>query len=439
MDLFISYRRNGGIDIARNFWKELREQDYYSFFDIDSIRDGEFPEVIYQNIERSNNFLIILTPNALDRCESETDWVRREIRAAIEQGKNIIPIVCKGFKFDDSLPADIEKIRVVQPINYDGLNFNEAVKKIIIRLQDENGEALRLSKNRNISNTFYSEGHMSDEERKRIKADQEALRPIEGTIFDRLFEGRKDVVVFNPAIYEIESYMERYNRDEVSNVYGLMSSKEDAEDANQRFATFGKQENHFYVGNMEHENFEDEMDRILSDYNLSSFDFADLTLILRDLVEPEEKLRSVIERMSPGGVVYVRELDHGMALAYPDENGLFKKMLEYIRSDIYSGDYEAGRKVYNWMRNADLENIHFEAKQLSTVGLKKKEKRVLFEALFSYVEREYVVMYEKEPTKDWKEALEWLQENYSRMEREFCNDDFFFSTGFMEFYGFVEE
>lgn len=179
------------------------------------------------------------------------------------------------------------------------------------------------------------------------------------------------------------------------------------------------------------------MDRVLSENSVSSFDFVDLTLILRDLAEPVKKLRSVVERVSTNGVVYVRELDHHIALAYPDQEDLFQTMFSLIRKDKYSGDYEAGRKVYNWMRNADLEDIHFEAHQLSTVGMSRREKRTLFDALFSYLPREYEVLYREDPTSENKVAVDWLRENYDVMERTFSSDDFFYSSGFMEFYGYV--
>ena len=438
MDIFISYRRRGGIDIARNIWNELRSRSYYSFFDLDSIQEGEFPEHIRQNITRSKNFLIILTQNALDRCSAQGDWVRRELAAAIEQDKNIIPITCTGFEYPEELPEDIAKIKVIQTISYNGVNFNEAIEKIILRLKDEKGQALRLSKNKNISNTFYEDGHMSAEERKRIKADYESCRAVEEDIFDRLLKGKENIVLFNPAIYEIDSYMKKYDRPEISHVFGLLNHQEDVDDAQERYGERGHQKNAFYVGNMEHDSFEDEMDRILSEHSLRAFDMVDLTLILRDLAEPQEKLRQVVDRVAPGGIIYVRELDHGMAMAYPDDNGLFKKMLSYIRRDDYSGDYEAGRKVYFWMKNADLVDIHFEGRQISTVGLKRREQRTLFETLFSYVEREYRVMHEKEPTTETQRAIEWLQENYKNLEATFSSEDFFYSSGFMEFYGFVE-
>ena len=437
MDVFISYRRAGGLELARNIWTELKNMEYYSFFDLDSIREGEFPQAIRRNILRSDNFLILLTPGALDRCSNENDWVRHELKIAFEYGKNIIPVVCNDFKFPKDLPEDIRRIGMIQAVIYNGINFSDMISSIIERLKDENGYPLRVIKKRNTSNTFYEE-HMSEEEKDRIKADYLSCKKVEDEIFERLLKGKRNVVLFNPAIYEIDSYMSKYDREEIGYVYGLLNHKDEVEDAMARYAVRGTQKNAFYVGNMEHDNFEDEMDKILSENKVRSFDFVDLTLILRDLAEPEDKLIQVADRVSSGGVIYVRELDHNMAIAYPDDRGLFKKMFYLIKRDIYSGDFNAGRKVYFWMKNADLRNIHFEGKQISTVGLRRRERRTLFQALFSYVEREYRVIHEKEPTTETRRALEWLEENYKTMETQFSSDDFFFSTGFMEFHGFVE-
>ena len=47
-------------------------------------------------------------------------------------------------------------------------------------------------------------------------------------------------------------------------------------------------------------------------------------------------------------------------------------------------------------------------------------------------------MHEKEPTTETQRAIEWLEENYKRLESIFTSDDFFYSSGFMEFYGYVE-
>lgn len=116
------------------------------FFDVDSIREGKFPEAINQNIARSENFLIILTPDSLERCISPEDWVRKELSAAIRLNKNIIPVACSGFSYPDKLPEDIALIKSIQTVSYNGVNFNDAVEKIIFRLKDQQGNALRLTK-----------------------------------------------------------------------------------------------------------------------------------------------------------------------------------------------------------------------------------------------------------------------------------------------------
>ena len=438
MDIFISYRRSNGIELARSINNALREREYYSFFDVDSIQEGAFPDHIFQSLDKTFNFLLLLSPRSLDRCSSPEDWVRREVARALDLKRNIIPIACQGFIFPPELPDDIKRIADIQAIEYNGIDFEEMIDKIIFRLKAEDGKPLRIKKAQSASNTFYQQGPMDENEKKRIQADYQSCRSIEEPVFDKLLKGKSNVILFNPAIYEINSYMSKYDRDEIASVVGLLNHQEDVDEANNTYATRNHQINSFYRGNMEDDSFGDEMDRILSERGLIGFDFVDLSLILRDCSNPEEKLMQVVARVKPGGIIYVRELDHAMAIPYPDEQGLFKKMISLIKRDKYSGDFEAGRKVFMWMKNADISDIHFEARQLSTVGMKRKDRRLLFETLFSYVEREYRKIYEEEPSYEVKIAIEWIEENYKSLQNTFISDDFFFSTGFMIFYGIVE-
>ena len=50
-------------------------------------------------IDECNDVLVILPPNSLERCVNEDDWMRLEVAYAIRQGKNIIPIMMKGFEW----------------------------------------------------------------------------------------------------------------------------------------------------------------------------------------------------------------------------------------------------------------------------------------------------------------------------------------------------
>lgn len=93
-DVFISYRREGGRDIARCLQLALTARGAKCFFDLHDSRKGKFPEKINSAIEGAKYFVLLLTEgNTLDRCVDRKDWVRQEIAYAIEKNVPIIPVV----------------------------------------------------------------------------------------------------------------------------------------------------------------------------------------------------------------------------------------------------------------------------------------------------------------------------------------------------------
>ena len=79
MDAFISYRRDTGIDFAARLNERFSKEGYDCFFDVERMRSGRFDKQLYSKIEQSTNFIIVLSPNALDRCKNRGDWVRLEL------------------------------------------------------------------------------------------------------------------------------------------------------------------------------------------------------------------------------------------------------------------------------------------------------------------------------------------------------------------------
>lgn len=91
-DIFISYRREGGREIARTIKSYLDARHYSVFLDFDELKDGVFDERIINAIDNSKVFIFILSPNSLDRCVNDDDWVRKEIEYAASRNKHIIPV-----------------------------------------------------------------------------------------------------------------------------------------------------------------------------------------------------------------------------------------------------------------------------------------------------------------------------------------------------------
>ncbi len=110
-DIFISYRRDGGEYTAKILRDHLQEAGYRAFFDVESLRSGDFNTKLYSVIDECTDFLLILSPGALDRCKNADDWVRREVEYALEKGKNVIPIMLRSFSFPDELPESLEPLR----------------------------------------------------------------------------------------------------------------------------------------------------------------------------------------------------------------------------------------------------------------------------------------------------------------------------------------
>lgn len=122
-DIFISYRREGGINSAIALHSTLLSMNYRAFLDVNNLQSGKFDEALLDVIEHCKDFLLVLSPGALDRCVNEDDWVRREVTYAMERGKNIIPIICDGGdmteRFTAAVPEALGELRSYQVLQAD--------------------------------------------------------------------------------------------------------------------------------------------------------------------------------------------------------------------------------------------------------------------------------------------------------------------------------
>lgn len=147
-DIFISYRREGGSTTARLICKMLEDFGFRCFFDSESLSYGSFAENIKDNLENSRNFLLILTPGALDRCQSPTDWVRQEIEIAITlykagKIKRIIPLFTNGVTgFPENLPTDIKEISEQNAIELNHKDFDSNLSRLRERIHHEKRDQL---------------------------------------------------------------------------------------------------------------------------------------------------------------------------------------------------------------------------------------------------------------------------------------------------------
>ncbi len=134
-DIFISYRREGGFEVAKHI-KDLLTRDGYSVsFDMDNLMNGDFNKELLKRIAECEDFILILDANVfkgtIEGRAKQKDWLRVELSEALKQDKNVIPVMLDGFTdFPDNLPQDIAAVRFKNGPKYDKVYFDAFYEKL---------------------------------------------------------------------------------------------------------------------------------------------------------------------------------------------------------------------------------------------------------------------------------------------------------------------
>ena len=115
IDIFISYRRANGAQLASLLKVHLELQKLSVFLDVSGLEAGKFDASLLQHIQQSRNFLLVCTPGSFDRCRGDDemkDWIHKEVACALDSGCNIIPVIDSSFTMPepDELPATMRNI-----------------------------------------------------------------------------------------------------------------------------------------------------------------------------------------------------------------------------------------------------------------------------------------------------------------------------------------
>ena len=138
-DVFISYRRGTGLDLARSIAYWFRANGFKCFIDQTELKTGQFNKQIYKAIEETQYFLLLVTENALERCVNDGDWVRKEIEYASSKGVTIIPLTpmpdyAKELPPPGRLPESLEFLRRTEASQFDRQkNFESTLQEMVKR------------------------------------------------------------------------------------------------------------------------------------------------------------------------------------------------------------------------------------------------------------------------------------------------------------------
>lgn len=114
-DVFISYRRESGAQLASLLKVYLEVRGLSAFLDVASLGGGKFDDVLLKVIGQCSNLVVVLTQNSLKRCMGDhliEDWLHREVVCALQNNVTVVPLCGPNFTWptEKQLPADLRSL-----------------------------------------------------------------------------------------------------------------------------------------------------------------------------------------------------------------------------------------------------------------------------------------------------------------------------------------
>ncbi|ERE67886.1 sterile alpha and TIR motif-containing protein 1 [Cricetulus griseus] len=98
-DVFISYRRSSGSQLASLLKVHLQLHGFSVFIDVEKLEAGKFEDKLIQSVMAARNFVLVLSAGALDKCMQDhdcKDWVHKISLISLFYSKREEPITIES-------------------------------------------------------------------------------------------------------------------------------------------------------------------------------------------------------------------------------------------------------------------------------------------------------------------------------------------------------
>ena len=432
MDIFISYRREGGYAMARLLYECFKNAGLSVFLDLEELRAGPFNDKLYEAIDSCENFVLVLPPNSLDRCVHQNDWLRLEIEHAIRQKKNIIPVMMDGFTFPEDLPPSMQVLPFFNGVQSSREYFDATIKKMISMLRgvklDES--KINIQERHDDVRYYYDEDEL---EKHRLRTEDNLLAKYEKPIVDKLLKDKENAVCLDVNVLTTTGSYAKLSYPQISQVIALTYNEDIVKRGNAKKAEYtGGGKIDFFQVQFEAEDFEFQLENCLTKAGVEGIDIVYLSMAIMDFKKPFKILQAIQNYLNDDAVMIVRDVDDGAVFAYPDKDGLFSKFQSFYIHNIYSGYRYTGRQVYSYIRKMEPREIFLERYGVNTSNMSIRDKKALFECWFSFIPNDFARMLRENPSsKIAKEVVDFCNEHYDELNEQFFSRDVLFSAGYV--------
>ena len=453
-NVFICYRGDEGGVLASNIYSDLclyTNNKLKVFFAPRCVPHGDnFKEACLDIAGKVQLVILILSKGFFDKCGEPDDIVYGELKSALANPETkFLPIIMPYFDFkevdlstwfDDT---ETDRIKHISAIKFTDVYSFSSVDMLIPILRDKVGEFsyidavtdsllhAEVKKRMHISaegkDNFFSDANKT--EKNRLKAQQELLMKFDMPVYEKRLQGKEGLCVLDLGCGNGVALMNRLgNRKEVDKIIGIEYDKAATQSANEKYGDRAK----FYCMDVESEDFKDELIDIMEENGIEKFDFVNLLAVMSHFKSPFKVLRTVKSCCRKGATVFIRNIDDGLNICYPDDEKKFERAFSLLAKCDTTGYRYSGRELFTLLKRAGYKNITLEKAGLSSVPMNYDERAACFDVIFKFIRQGVNRAAENHPSDVQAIAdKRWFGEVYDDLEEAFLSDEFFVLFGFI--------
>ncbi len=430
-DVFISFSSKD-TSIANKVKEILEKNGIEVWISYEAINGGnDYSIEIPLALKSCEYFLLILSSNS---CESvnvakELSLANTIINRHTGRMRRVLPLMVEECNYE-KLEYYLTNIQVISTIS----SFDETMKKILVILKGDgahnhssNSFSPSFASGERIANKYFKGGN--EFEIKRLELQGKLFKIYDQFIYDEICSTKKNQMVLDVGSNDGTTILDRIGcHESIERIIALESDEETVVTQNEKyknnFITF-------YQVDVEADEFKRKLTEICENEGIEQFDFIHISMLLLHLKSPMKLLRILKSFLKSGGVLFIKDIDDGFTVAYPDEHGLFAKAIDIYNDCEEGGFRHSGRQIFSYLKKLHMSNIQLKLNGINTTQMDYDKRNALYELYFSGCIKEDIrKMVEKFKGNTLYESwYNWFLDNEENMQEEFFEDSFFFNLG----------
>lgn len=183
------------------------------------------------------------------------------------------------------------------------------------------------------------------------------------------------------------------------------------------------------------EDFIESMTEIMESQGIEDgFDVVVCSMILLHVDDAYKCLKNIRKLLKPGGYIYIRDMDDGLALSHPDPNKLVETFNQYSKELSFTGYRLCGRELYQMLVKNHFRSIEIIPHEITTVGKDPDFLDVLYNVNFKFILAGLAQRYEANPNNlEYKNSYEWGKKSFDDLEDLFHTPGYYYRMGTIVF------